>query len=514
MSSSNVTPFETILKLCQQAAPGAWYPAEFATSLGIDDGRFRGPLEELGMAGLIEPTAWHAERGQGYRLTRAGAEIVNSPGLLEELRAGRGRSEESPRPKSAARRPSQANAKRPWVTYAILAATIGVFLLGMSIANGGNWGQMNVRVFFIGGNAHARHVTGALSAADLDAGQWWRLLATIFVHRDLFHILINMSTFLGFARRAEDLWGCWRFALIYLISGVAYACVSLWQDPSTHPIGSAGSIFGAMLSVGVWLFMNRAALPREQVNQGIRQIGMAFAWFMGWLFLMAWLSGLEFRWLGYVAGAVAGLITAVLLNQQKYMTSPVRWLFLLLLPLVPIASVALVLQARNTKPEWRDAVAVQRKQHDEQQRAAAEKKKDNDEKPERERFNKEFLPTVLKASDFIEKQWSAVSDVCDEDPKKRDADDLKKAKRTVAEAQQATDAALKAVADFGQPQVDLVERAVIAAKNYLNDQHKLLEMTERCLNANAALPDKDTQELEEQAKQTQKTWKNFDSKLK
>src|SRR5580765_2845054 len=105
MSNANVTPFETILKLCQQAAPEPWYPAEFAASLGIDDGRFRGPLQELTVAGLIEQAKWHPQRGEGYRLTREGANIVNSPGLLAELRSGRSGEvpEERPRPQAPRR---------------------------------------------------------------------------------------------------------------------------------------------------------------------------------------------------------------------------------------------------------------------------------------------------------------------------------------------------------------------------------------------------------------------------
>src|SRR5262245_8346262 len=222
MSSSSVTPFETILKLCRQAAPEPWYPAEFAASLGIDDGRFRGPLQELTVAGLIEPAKWHAERGQGYRLTREGAAIVDSPGLLEELRLSRTQDggEDAPRPggRGAAARAKLQSETRPYVTYAILAVNIGMLLLAASIALGGNWGQGGIRWFLIGGDPHARHITGAVSAADIDAGQWWRLLASIFVHRDFFHLLINMSTFVAFGRLAERLWGCWRYALIYLVS--------------------------------------------------------------------------------------------------------------------------------------------------------------------------------------------------------------------------------------------------------------------------------------------------------
>src|SRR5262249_6612735 len=155
-----------------QAAPEPWYPAEFAASLGIDDGRFRGPLQDLTNAGFIEPARWHPERGQGYRLTREGAAVVDSPGLLEELRVSRGgarRSDDEARQagRSAAARASLSSTKRPYVTYAILAVNVGMLLLAASIALGGNLGQAGIQWFLIGGDAHARHVTGEASAADI-----------------------------------------------------------------------------------------------------------------------------------------------------------------------------------------------------------------------------------------------------------------------------------------------------------------------------------------------------------
>src|SRR5262245_9909110 len=404
MSSSSVTPFETILKLCRQAAPEPWYPAEFAASLGIDDGRFRGPLQELAVAGLIEPAKWHAERGQGYRLTREGAAIVDSPGLLEELRVGRGgaRDDDDARPprRASGARASLGNAGRPYVTYALLALNVGMLLLAASIALGGNWGQGGIRWFLIGGDAHARHVTGEASAADIDAGHWWRLIATIFVHRDFFHLLINMSTFFAVSRLAEQLWGGWRLLVIYVISGIAYVCTSLWHDPLTPPLGAAGSIFGMMLSCATWMALNRRSLPIEVVRSGIRQVLGSAAWFLGWLALFAWLGGLEFRWVGYVAGAVAGLVTSVLLNQQRYIASPVRWAFLALVPIVPAVAVGLVVHAKGSKPEWRDAVAVQQKKQEEQRAAAQQQKEKNRTKGERDRFHNDLLPQVEKAAEF------------------------------------------------------------------------------------------------------------------
>src|SRR5262249_41596632 len=230
--------------------------------------------------------------------------------------------------------------------------------------------------------------------------------------------------------------------------------------------------------------------------------------------LFAWLGGLEFRWVGYVAGAVAGLITGVLLNQQRYMASPVRWAFLALVPIVPAAGVGLVMQAKASKPEWQDAANKQRQKQEEQRVAAQQQKEKNRTKGERERFHNDLLPKVENAAEFIEKRWEDVSDVCDEDPKLRDANDLAKARRVVREAHDATDAALAAVEGFGKVESDVVESALIAANNNLKDQRALLEMIEKCLNSDVGIKDEEKRALRDQAEQTQKTRRIFNSKFK
>src|SRR5260221_4134214 len=88
MSSAGGPPFETILKLCQQAGREPWYPGEFAAALGIDPRKLKGPLDELRLAGLIDETEWQPGREHGYRLTRAGEKVLQTPRLMAQIRAG------------------------------------------------------------------------------------------------------------------------------------------------------------------------------------------------------------------------------------------------------------------------------------------------------------------------------------------------------------------------------------------------------------------------------------------
>ena len=400
---ANAAPYETILKLCAQADGQPWYPSEFAKSLGIDQRKLQGPIDDLIHAGLIEMTEWQSGREQGYRLTGEGKTIVDSPRELarlsgsEQSRSARQFDEpETDRPappdRGNAVRASHGNAALPSITYLLLAANVGIFLIAMWLAVRGQ--RRGMQGFVMMGDAEARHQTGGLTAADLLHGDWWRLLTTIFVHRDIFHLLINLSTFMSFGPRAEQLWGRWRFLAIYLCAGLGSVCVILWNDPiaandaSKAPMGASGSLCGILLAAAVWYVMNRAQLPRQVVRAGLRQVLMAFIWWMVWMALIGWLRGMKFWWLGHIAGAGIGLIVAVFMNLHRYNVTPMRWLFLMMVPLVPAACVGLVRQSKASDPAWKK-IAREVEQGEDARGKRLEKKDQDD-------FQKEWAPKIEK----------------------------------------------------------------------------------------------------------------------
>lgn len=83
--------------------------------------------------------------------------------------------------------------------------------------------------------------------------QWYRLLTSMFLHADLFHILFNMY-FLFFAGRAvEEALGSKRFAVLYFISGLAasvfhsaYSFIGGLSSYAVPAIGASGAISGVL----------------------------------------------------------------------------------------------------------------------------------------------------------------------------------------------------------------------------------------------------------------------------
>ncbi|MCS7103801.1 MAG: rhomboid family intramembrane serine protease [Candidatus Korarchaeum sp.] len=83
--------------------------------------------------------------------------------------------------------------------------------------------------------------------------QWYRLLTSMFLHADIFHIFFNMY-FLFFAGRAvEDALGSLRFALLYFLSGLAasvfhsaYSFIGGLTSYAVPAIGASGAISGVL----------------------------------------------------------------------------------------------------------------------------------------------------------------------------------------------------------------------------------------------------------------------------
>lgn len=513
MNSSSVPPFESILKLCFQAGREPWYPGEFADSLGIPASRLAKPIEELKDAELVEPTPWNERRGPGYRLTRAGLEVLRSPTLMAGVRDGM-----LPRVQveveeidPAAAKPARevihdalAGRARPYVAYAILAINLLMFAAGAYFALKGNANQGNLKIFLMAGDKDARHQTGAITSGDLMNNQWWRLAPSMFIHKDFFHLLIVMGAFMGFARPAEQLWGSTRFAAIYLISGFAGICLPLWRNPADMPVGAEGAVCGCLAAMVTWYVLNKPHMDHEVFSSGLRQSLFGFGYFIAWAAFLAFMNQPRMSWVGYAAGTVAGAIVAVGLNWQRFMDSPARWVFLVPVIVVPIACVGLLVRAKAS-PNWR-AKAAEIKQKGEEQK----KKRKRDD--ELDFFNEKLSPIIGKARRFFDKRWSSVEGLCDEQPEKRKKLEVAKAKDDLQEARNASDEALAAIAAAGEFEVERVTATLHAATEFLKEQKKLIDLAERCLDEGNDFPADDLKKLREQVEQTERSMIIYDKK--
>ena len=77
-------------------------------------------------------------------------------------------------------------------------------------------------------------------------GDWWRLITAAFLHYGPLHIAFNMYALYFAGSILEQMLGRWRFALLYLVSGVAGSAGALLVTPNSPTAGASGAIFGVL----------------------------------------------------------------------------------------------------------------------------------------------------------------------------------------------------------------------------------------------------------------------------
>ncbi len=216
-----------------------------------------------------------------------------------------------------------AGPRRAPVTAALLACNILIFLA--MLANGaGVWHTSSVVPLAWGAN---------FGPATQD-GQWWRLVSALFLHFGLIHLALNMWALWDVGRLMEQLLGRWRFALLYLGSGVLGNLLSLVVQGNVAVSGGAsGAIFSLYGALLVFLWRERRQVDRSEFRWffGAAVVFTVFALVMGQL-----VPGIDNA--AHMGGLIAGATFAGVLMRPWTAKSP-------LLPAMRPASAGLLLLA-------------------------------------------------------------------------------------------------------------------------------------------------------------------------
>ena len=223
--------------------------------------------------------------------------------------------------------------RRVWVTYALMGLNCLIFLLmGWQSSNvvhpgitalldwGANWGPLTA--------------TG---------GGWWRLLANVFLHFTVFHLLCNMFALWQAGLLAERLFGNWFFLAVYLGAGLASSLTSLDWHPDIISAGASGAVFGVYGALLGYLVRQRGAVPRR-IWASLGKTILAFVA----LNLFYGLTQLQVDNAAHLGGLLAGLILGWVaarplpLPQRQAATRSTGWQLVLavLALIVPLVAAA------------------------------------------------------------------------------------------------------------------------------------------------------------------------------
>lgn len=117
----------------------------------------------------------------------------------------------------------------PLIVYSIALVFVLMVLLGVSPV------QPKVDTLFSWGGISRQSVVG---------GEWWRLIAYMFLHSGFMHLLGNTYALLYIGMFLEPLLGKARFLSAYLLTGICAGLISIMIHPWSVGVGASGAIFG------------------------------------------------------------------------------------------------------------------------------------------------------------------------------------------------------------------------------------------------------------------------------
>jgi membrane associated rhomboid family serine protease len=184
------------------------------------------------------------------------------------------------------RRPRSMSRVTPYITYALLAINVAVYLL---------WEHGS-----IGRVPTANFVDGAIIPSAIADGEWYRMVTGAFLHASGLHIAFNMYALFVLGPILETRFGPLRFLGIYG-AGALWGSVGavLLSSENTPTVGASGAIFGLMAALFI--------VERRHGGPVLGGVGMVIAFNLIITFSLPGIS-IGGHLGGLVGGALAGLL--------------------------------------------------------------------------------------------------------------------------------------------------------------------------------------------------------------
>lgn len=175
--------------------------------------------------------------------------------------------------------------RRPVVAQLLIAVNAIVYVVGLVESS---------RNAVAGRGGFARD--GGLFGPSVDAGEWWRVITSGFLHGGMIHLLFNMLALYNLATLLEPLLGRSRFAALYGTSLLTGSLGVLLVSPDALTVGASGAVFGLM-----------GALVIAQRSRGIDPFSSGVGGIIAINLLITFtIPGISIG--GHVGGLVGGLV--------------------------------------------------------------------------------------------------------------------------------------------------------------------------------------------------------------
>jgi len=191
----------------------------------------------------------------------------------------------------------------PVVTLVLLVLNV-LFFVAMTLAGG----STNTQVLLD---------FGAASRPLFHQGEYWRLVMPMFLHIGFSHLLLNSLALFFLGRLVEPVYGYGRFALLYVVSGMGCAALSMAVGRGVSA-GASGAIFGIAGALLVTTYFHHEfvrRLLRRPLGTGVLLLAILADLAMGWL-----VPGID-NW-GHLGGLTTGILLALLIPPPGHDVAP------------------------------------------------------------------------------------------------------------------------------------------------------------------------------------------------
>ncbi|MGZ6299289.1 MAG: rhomboid family intramembrane serine protease [Candidatus Limnocylindria bacterium] len=197
-----------------------------------------------------------------------------------------------------------------WVTWAIVAVNVVVFVLDGALAGGG---------FSLTGGSGPLTEAGAVYGPAVAAGEWWRLITGAFLHLGLLHIGFNMYALWLFGPIIEQMYGHIEYAVIYLLCALGGNVLTILFAPNVPALGASGAIFG-LFGLAFIVSRRRHLVLAPQARAMLSQVGTLLV-----LNLIITFTIPQISWTGHVGGLLVGGVIGLLLVPANVQTLGGMW---------------------------------------------------------------------------------------------------------------------------------------------------------------------------------------------
>lgn len=130
-------------------------------------------------------------------------------------------------------------------------------------------------------------------------GQWYRLVTSMFLHQEVWHIAFNMLGLWWLGGPLEAKLGRVRFLALYLLSGLAGGALTYWlAEPNQPSLGASGAIYG---------LLGATAVLMRRLNYDMRPVIAIFV--LNLIITFNPWGGIA--WQAHVGGLVAGVLIGI-----------------------------------------------------------------------------------------------------------------------------------------------------------------------------------------------------------